>query len=335
MTIGLEFVEDGAVFQYPPEYDRCDREFDRLLDENDSGGLSAKRYLDRLQDLAARYPSFIDVHAHIGFALIEQGKTRRALEACRRGVEIGEAAIPSAYAGVIEWGWLENRPFLRAAHGAVLCHLRLRQWRKALPLMEKMLAWNPGDNQGVRYLIGSAYLRAGRPDDARAFLAAGDNDYPPSRYELALLLLSEENFTGAATSLRLGFVENGYIAEMLCGMLDPLPMTVWHGSNFAEPDLARDYVLQYGDLWHRTPGAVAFLRWLHTHPTVMAERAAIMKCWETLLWEHDIERRRAILDRLEALVNEVDDRISAGIVVERTDRFGNPVWPWLYSAPKT
>ena len=335
MTISLEVTKDGAVFQYPPEYDQCVGEFDRLLDENDSGGLGAKRYLDKLQDLAARYPWFIDVHAHFGFALLEQGKTRRALAACRQGVEIGEAAIPSAYRGVIEWGWLENRPFLRAAHGAVLCHLRLRQWHKALSLMEKTLAWNPGDNQGVRYLIGSAYLRAGRLDDARTFLAAGDNDYPPSRYELALLLLSEDNFKAAATSLRLGFVENGYIAEMLCGMLDPLPMTVWHASNFAEPELARDYVLQYGDLWYRTPGAVAFVRWLHTHPKVMAERAAIMECWETLLWEHDIERRRAIVDRQEALANGIDDRLSAEIAVERTDRFGNPVWPWLHSAPKT
>ena len=332
MTIGLEFVEDGAVFRYPPEYDPYDRELDDLLDENDSGGLSARRYLDGLRDLAARCPWFIDVHAHIGLALFEQGKTRRALAACMQGVEIGEAAIPSDYDGVIEWGWLENRPFLRAAHGAVLCHLRLRQWRKALPLMEKMLAWNPGDNQGVRYLIGSAYLRAGRLDDARAFLAAEDNDYPPSRYELALLLLGEGSFEAAATALRLGFVENGYIAEMLCGMLHPLPMAIWHGTNFAEPELAREYVLQYGDLWHRTPGAVVFLRWLHTHPAVMAERAAIMECWESLLWEHDVERRGAILDRQQALVNGIDDRLSTEIAVERVDRFGKRVRPWVHLA---
>ena len=140
--------------------------------------------------------------------------------------------------------------------------------------------------------------------------------------------------TAAATSLRLGFVENGYIAEMLCGMFDPLPMTIWHGSNFAEPELAREYVLQYGDLWYRTPGAVPFLRWLHTHPAVMAERAAILECWEALLWEHDIERRGAILDRQQALVNGIDDRLSAEIAVERIDRFGNAVWPWLHRAPE-
>ena len=330
MTISLELMEDGAVFRYPQEYDQCVQEFDRLLDERDAGQLSAKRYLDGLQDLAARYPWFMDVHAHLGFALLKQGKTRRALEACRQGTAIGEAAIPPGYGGVIEWGWLENRPFLRAAQGAVLCYLRLRQWRKALPLMERMLAWNPGDNQGIRHLIGSAYLRAGRLDEARAALETQDDNFPPSRYEKALLLLSEGNYEAAAINLRHGFVANGYIAEILCGMPDPLPLAIWHGSSYAQPALAQEYVQQYGDLWRRTPGAIAFLRWLHTHPKVMAERAAIFECKEALLWEHDFEHRRLIREREEALVNAMDDRLSAEIVVERADRNGHLVWPWLY-----
>ena len=330
MTISLKFMEDGAVFRYPQEYDQCVQEFDRLLDELDAGQLSSKRYLDGLQDLAARYPWFIDVHAHLGIALLKQGKTRRALEACRQGIAIGEAAISSGYGGVIEWSWLENRPFLRATHGAVVCYLRLRQWRNALPLMERMLAWNPGDNQGIRHLIGSAYLRAGRWDGARTALETKDDHYPPSRYEMALLLLSEGNYEAAAISLRHGFVENGYIAEILCGMPAPLPLAIWHGSSHAQPELAQEYVRLYGDLWHRTPEAVAFLRWLRTHPKVMAERAAIFECKEALLWEHDIERRRLIVEREKALVNAMDARLSAEIVVERTDRNGHLVWPWLY-----
>ena len=45
-----------------------------------------------------------------------------------------------------------------------------------------------------------------------------------------------------------------------------------------------EYMLDYGMLWHVTPGAVAFLRWLHTHPKVMAERADILQWQEALLW---------------------------------------------------
>ncbi|MNE94414.1 hypothetical protein D3C80_1923730 [compost metagenome] len=45
----------------------------------------------------------------------------------------------------------------------------------------------------------------------------------------------------AATTLRRAFIAAGYIAEILCGMTDPLPLAIWHGSNLAEPEVARSY----------------------------------------------------------------------------------------------
>ena len=331
MTIALKIGEDGAVFQHPDRYDDVVREFDNLLDENDAGRLSPTRYRARLQDLVGRHPWFIDGHAHLGMALLDHDKPKRALDACLRGFVLGEAVIPSNYQKVIEWAWLENRPFLRAARGAVLCHLRLGQNRKAIALMEKMLGWNPGDNQGIRFVIGAEYLRVGERDKASVVFKSEAANYPPYRYELALLLLREGKNPEAATSLRHGFVENCYIAEILCGTPDPLPLAIWHGSNFAEPELARDYTWRYGDLWDRTPGAVEFLRWLYNHPKVMAERAAVFECKEALLWEHDIERRRRIIDKETAAVERIDGRLSAEVVVERTDRYGNLAYPWLLS----
>ena len=100
---------------------------------------------------------------------------------------------------------------------------------------------------------------------------------------------------------------------------------------FADPDLAQDYVSRYGDLWHRTRGAPAFLRWLHTHPKVMAERAAVLEWREALLRERDYERRGRIVEREEAAAKRIDDGLSEEIVVTRTDRSGRPVLPWLHS----
>lgn len=51
-----------------------------------------------------------------------------------------------------------------------------------------------------------------------------------------------------------------------------MPLAIWHGSNLAEPDTAVAYAEHYEQLWRTTPDAVAFLRWLHTHPKVMRER---------------------------------------------------------------
>lgn len=332
MTVSLDISDDGAVFRYPPEYDDCVEEFDSVLKEKWAGRLSAKDYLNRLQDLLAQYPWFIDVHAHIGNALLEQGKSGLALAAYQKGMAIGNAAIPPGYAGLIEWSWLENRPFFRAIHGAVICHLRRRHWNKAIPLMEGMLAWNPGDNQGIRYLIGSAYLRAGRVDEASTALdLKGDID-PWSVYDLGLLHLIKRHHVAAATALRHGFIGNGYIAEILCGMPRPLPLAIWHGTGHAEVDYAEDCVQMFGDLWRRTYGAVAFLRWLHMNSQVMAERAAILNCKEMTLWEHDPERRREIFVHERHLIRGIDDRLSKEIVVKQTDMKGNAIWPWQHKA---
>ena len=45
----------------------------------------------------------------------------------------------------------------------------------------------------------------------------------------------------AATSLRRGIVENGYIAEVLCGNPDPRLIGIWHGWAFVEPQHAKEY----------------------------------------------------------------------------------------------
>ncbi len=79
MNVSLEIIEDAAYFCYPPEYDTCVEEFDRLLDERESGRVGEKRYIDRLKDLAKRYPWFIDAHAHIGNVLLYNGRTKQPL----------------------------------------------------------------------------------------------------------------------------------------------------------------------------------------------------------------------------------------------------------------
>ena len=63
----------------------------------------------------------------------------------------------------------------------------------------------------------------------------GKQPYPPYRYEMALLLFRREDHVAAATALRRGFVENGYIAEILCGNPEPPPMGIWHGDGFSMP----------------------------------------------------------------------------------------------------
>ena len=331
MTIVIAMNGDDAVFRYPSGYADVVDAFDGLLDRRDTGRLDEDRYLRALEDLVGRHPWFIDAHAHIGNSLYDRRQFERALEAYERGYALGAAALPAGFEGRIAWKHLENRPFLRAAHGVALSQVRLGLREEGIATMEKMLGWNPDDHQGIRLVLGSEYLRAGEDERAMSFFEM-ETDYPPYRYEMALLLLRLGLHVEAATSLRRGFAENGYIAEVLCGNPHPLPAGIWHGTAWAEPRLAMEYVLDYGILWHMTPDAVAFLRWLHTHPKVMAERAGILQWQKALLWERDAARRVSMGHKADAAQEQIDDRLSEEIVVERTDGHGRAVLPWLHSS---
>src|SRR6188768_152525 len=185
----LEILDDGGVFRHSDDYERIVEELDKALEHRDDRKLSPSKYIKTLRMLVDRYPHFIDGHAHLGYALMNEGKPKLALQACLDGLQVGERMIPKGYAGLIEWGFLENRPFLRAAYGVVLSQLRLGQRNDALRLMDRLLTWDPNDNQGIRYLIGSEYLRAGEAAKAERVFTDEAANYPPYYYEHALLHL--------------------------------------------------------------------------------------------------------------------------------------------------
>ena len=72
-------------------------ELDHLLDYHDDGRLTRNQYVTELKDLVARHPGFIDGHAHLAFALLEQDKPKLALGA-----------------GLADWRW-ERRRFRRTS----------------------------------------------------------------------------------------------------------------------------------------------------------------------------------------------------------------------------
>lgn len=70
-------------------------------------------------------------------------------------MRIGELSLPDGFDGVLLWGRLYNRPFLRCLHGFGLCLWRLGRTDEALAVFERILALNPDDNQGIRFLAAA------------------------------------------------------------------------------------------------------------------------------------------------------------------------------------
>lgn len=76
------------------------------------------------------------------------------------GLRIGELSLGYSFDGLLPWGRINNRPFLRCMHGYGLCLWRLGRFEEAAGIFDRMLWLNPSDNQGARFLIDD--VKAGR-----------------------------------------------------------------------------------------------------------------------------------------------------------------------------
>ena len=103
-----------------------------------------------------------DLAAGIWTLLINRASLLAAVADAETAEENAEAAQAAAEARTIDdpatyrrpfWGDLDSRPFMRALHGQGLCLWRLGETAKARGIFAWMLALNPNDNQGVRFLL--------------------------------------------------------------------------------------------------------------------------------------------------------------------------------------
>ncbi|EOJ9997686.1 tetratricopeptide repeat protein, partial [Escherichia coli] len=97
-----------------------------------------------------------------------------------------------------------------ALYAAILANVHLQRHQDAVILIDKILTYNPENNQGTRWLLGAELLRAGKHGRALYVLTGHVNEFPPYWYELALLHFMNEAYINAATAFRYGFLTSIY-----------------------------------------------------------------------------------------------------------------------------
>jgi hypothetical protein len=107
----------------------------------------------KLMTLLAANLRCLDAHAHLGNFVFDHSP-EKAIRHYEVGVRIGELSLGEGFNGVLHWGHIGNRPFLRCVHGYGLCLWRLGRLKEAEEVFTRMLWLNPTDNQGVRFLLG-------------------------------------------------------------------------------------------------------------------------------------------------------------------------------------
>jgi len=128
----------------------------RSNDLKDAGDTVSAREV--LMDLCEADLRCLDAHAHLGNLAFDLG-AEGAIRHYEVGVRIGELSLGDRFDGVLSWGLIDNRPFLRCLYGYGLCLWRLERFAEAASVFERILWLNPSDNQGARFVIDTVRAR--------------------------------------------------------------------------------------------------------------------------------------------------------------------------------
>ena len=121
--------EDTARFPFPGRVVGADVEVTAVAELHRAG-------LDReaarlLHSLLAQDVRCVDAWVHLGLIAFETRGPGPAREFYETGVGIAEQSLPAGFGGVLPWGMIDNRPFLRCLNGLGLCAWRQRRWSEA------------------------------------------------------------------------------------------------------------------------------------------------------------------------------------------------------------
>jgi tetratricopeptide (TPR) repeat protein len=158
------------------------------------------------------------------------------------------------------WGLIETRPDMRARQGLaeVLWHLGERA--AAIAHLQDMLRLNPGDNQGLRYLLAGWLLAMG--DDAaleRLLAAYPDEASAHWAYTQALAVFRRRGADPeAAQALGRALQANPHVPLYLLGA-KPLPAQVPGYYGIGDENEAVVYLAEAAEGWLETPGALEWL----------------------------------------------------------------------------
>jgi len=214
----------------------------------------ARRALEISSDCADAYVLLAEETAHT---------PAQAAELYAQGVAAGERALGEETfeqdVGMF-WGILESRPYMRARLGLAQALWAMGEHQPAVEHLQDMLRLNPGDNQGVRYLLllhlldlddatGLQQLLDAYPDDVAAVWA----------YGRALHAFRHEGDTPASRRLRAEARRwNPHVPAYLTGrkrLPRRLPDLIGMGDESEAVACAAEQMAA----WRATPGALAWL----------------------------------------------------------------------------
>lgn len=154
------YDDKDIVFIFPEALSNNFEMFYKGVDLMGSNPISAEKIF---RDLVQKYPNaHIDAYIHLAYIYYNRNKflegdtfTTRAYYICK--VVLEQNSQINEYK--IDWGIIENRPFLRACMMMGEMQNRYGNYEEAIKYFEFAIEKNPRDNQGSRFYLIFNYLK--------------------------------------------------------------------------------------------------------------------------------------------------------------------------------
>ncbi len=261
----VNFDENGWEFEYTR---LTQREHDRLYDLIDMGYSDKKATIPKAEQgyrrLIKEYPEFIDAYHHLAVLLHSTDRASEAADFWTEAVNMGINCTPASFLpsqDLIEWAFLDNRPFLRAYHSLGMVFLHDGAAEDALDIFTNILSLNPGDNQGIRSLAVICNFLLNRPWAVLEITQRYEDDMMPDVvYGQVLALMQMGLKSDAHAALSEAAKHLPLIAQELVKKHHSQPEMHSGYIIVGGPDEAYSYWMENAEFWHDTPGAIDFLR---------------------------------------------------------------------------
>jgi tetratricopeptide (TPR) repeat protein len=187
-----------------------------------------------------------------------------AVEYAREGVRAGERVLgKEPFINEVGYFWdnLSTRPYMRA-RAALAEFLWLNQnYDESIDVSWETLRLNPGDNQGIRYVLAQRLLALDRDEEFEALYKQFEDDGMASfAYSHALWLFRKEGASLAAdAALSEALKSNPYVPEYFI-LKRKIPSRIPDYFGIGNRNEAIIYVTGAIESWARSKGALLWLR---------------------------------------------------------------------------
>jgi tetratricopeptide (TPR) repeat protein len=250
-------------FVYPAIYDDLMNGFHKGCETYEEGNLDEAERI--LRAVLTQMPDHLDAIHHLALVLSERGLLAEARDLWEQTSRIGHKAFPQDFElgrDRLQWGWLQNRPFLRCLHGLALARYQDGEIGEALRLFQELLTLNPNDNQGVRAIAVQALFKLGRFEDSLEITKQYPDDVmPETLYGRALALFKLGQRQQANVALREAIEYIPLVAKELLKVEHRLPNTALADAvTVGGADEAYYYWEHCGQFWQEDTEALEWLR---------------------------------------------------------------------------